>query len=140
MAVSFIDLEHYIIPNSLIITGLAGGLILNIAAKDVGVVSALIGILVTSGFLLLVALISKGGMGGGDIKLTVVTGLFLGWPLAPLGLFLGVCLGAILAIFLMLFGLKGRKDPLPFGPFIALGTLIAILYGNEILNWYLQYF
>jgi leader peptidase (prepilin peptidase)/N-methyltransferase len=138
VAVSFIDLEHYIIPNSLIITGLAGGLILNIAAKDVGVVSALIGILVTSGFLLLVALISKGGMGGGDIKLTVVTGLFLGWPLAPLGLFLGAGVGGIVAIILLLSGLRGRKDPLPFGPFIALGTVIAFLYGFEMLNWYLQ--
>lgn len=94
VAVSFIDLEHYIIPNSLIITGLAGGLILNIAAKDVGVVSALIGILVTSGFLLLVALISKGGMGGrgyqADCSDRTIFGLAPGSP----GPFLrGVCGG-----------------------------------------------
>ena len=75
VAVSFIDLEHYIIPNSLVITGLVGGVVLNLAARDVGVVSALIGIFVTSGFLLLIALISKGGMGE-DIKLAAVTGLF----------------------------------------------------------------
>ncbi|MDD3315329.1 MAG: prepilin peptidase [Syntrophaceticus sp.] len=138
VAISFIDLEYFIIPNSLIIIGLVGGVILNIVAQDVGLVSALIGILVTSGFLLLVALISKGGMGGGDIKLAAVTGLFLGWPLAPLGLFLGACVGGIVAIILLLSGLRGRKDPLPFGPFIALGTVIAFLYGFEMLNWYLQ--
>jgi leader peptidase (prepilin peptidase)/N-methyltransferase len=139
VAVSFIDLEHYIIPNSLIITGLAGGLILNIAAKDVGFVSALAGLLVTSGFLLLIALASKGGMGGGDIKLVAVTGLFLGWPLGPFGLILGAVIGGMIAVVLLLFRIKGRKDPLPFGPFIALGTFISILYGSQIINWYLQY-
>ena len=140
VAISFIDLEHLIIPNSLVIIGLVSGLILNIAARDVGLVSALIGILVTSGFLLLVALLSKEGMGGGDIKLAAVTGLFLGWPLAPLGLFLGAGLGGIVAIILLLSGLKGRKDPLPFGPFISLGTMIAFLYGPIIVNWYLHLF
>lgn len=139
-AVSFIDLEHYIIPNSLVITGLIGGVFLNLAARDVGVVSALIGILITSGFLLLIALVSKGGMGGGDIKLAAVTGLFLGWPLAPFGLFLGACVGGVVAIFLLLFRIKGRKDPLPFGPFIAVGTFFAFLYGFDVINWYLQYF
>lgn len=139
VAISFIDLEYFIIPNSLIIIGLVGGVILNIAAQDVELVSALIGILTTSGFLLLVALISRGGMGGGDIKLAAVTGLFLGWPLAPLGLFLGAFIGGIMAIFLLLLKIRGRKDPLPFGPFIALGALISILCGNQILYWYLQY-
>ena len=100
MVVFFIDLEHYIIPNSLVLTGLIGGIVLNAAAGDVGFISALIGMLVTSGFLLIVALVSRGGIGGGDIKLAAVTGLFLGWPLGPLGLFLGILEAGILAIFL----------------------------------------
>ena len=58
---------------------------MNAAAGVVGFISALIGMLVTSGFLLIVALVSRGGIGGGDIKLAAVTGLFLGWPLGPLG-------------------------------------------------------
>jgi leader peptidase (prepilin peptidase)/N-methyltransferase len=139
VAISFIDLEYFIIPNSLIIIGLVGGVILNIAAQDVGFVSALAGLLVTSGFLLLIALASKGGMGGGDIKLVAVTGLFLGWPLGPFGLILGAVIGGMIAVVLLLFRIKGRKDPLPFGPFIALGTFISILYGSQIINWYLQY-
>ena len=139
IAISLIDLRYYIIPNSLVITGLVGGVLLNIAARDVGALSAIIGILATSGFLLLIALLSKGGMGGGDIKLAAVTGLFLGWPLAPFGLFLGAGAGGLLAIFLLLFKLRGRKDPLPFGPFISLGSFFAILYGFDIINWYLNY-
>jgi len=137
MVVFFIDLEHYIIPNSLVIIGLIGGIVLNIAAGDVGFISALIGMLVTSGFLLIVALVSRGGIGGGDIKLAAVTGLFLGWPLGPLSLFLGILAAGILAIFLLLLKKKGRKDPIPFGPFIVLGTIIAAFYGNQLINWYL---
>jgi leader peptidase (prepilin peptidase)/N-methyltransferase len=115
-----------------------GGIILNIAARDVGVLSALIGLLVTSGFLLIVALVSKGGMGGGDVKLAAVTGFFLGWPLGPFGLFMGACAGGLVAIVLLLLHIRGRKDPLPFAPFIALGTFFAVLYGKEIIDWYIQ--
>jgi leader peptidase (prepilin peptidase)/N-methyltransferase len=140
MVVFFIDLEHYIIPNSLVIIGLIGGVVLNAAAGNVGFTSALIGMLVTSGFLLIVALVSKGGIGGGDIKLAAVTGLFLGWPLGPLGMFLGILTAGILAIFLLLLKMKGRKDPIPFGPFIVLGTIIAAFYGNQIIHWYLYNF
>ncbi|MEW6276622.1 MAG: prepilin peptidase, partial [Bacillota bacterium] len=92
------------------------------------------------GFLLLVAVLSGGGMGGGDIKLGAVTGLFLGWPLGPLGIFWGICLGGLLGILLLLFKLKGRKDPIPFGPFIALGSLLSLLWGREFLAWYFGHF
>ena len=112
MVVFFIDLEHYIIPNSLVIIGLIGGVVLNAAAGNVGFTSALIGMLVTSGFLLIVALVSKGGIGGGDIKLAAVTGLFR-VALGPLGMFLGILTAGILAIFLLLLKMKGRKDPIP---------------------------
>ena len=107
--VFFIDLEHYIIPNSLVIIGLAGGILLNTAAGDVGFVSALIGMLVTSGFLLIIALVSRGGMGGGDVKLAAVTGLFMGWPLAPLGLFFGIIIAGVIAVFLLILKIRGRR-------------------------------
>lgn len=140
VAASFIDLEHYIIPDGLIVAGLAGGAVLGLAARDVGLWSALAGLAVGGGALLLVALISRGGMGGGDVKLAAVTGLFLGWPLGPLGLFLGVCLGGFVAAFLLLFKIRGRKEPVPFGPFIALGSLLAMAWGREILAWYFRGF
>ncbi|MGB9792914.1 MAG: prepilin peptidase [Thermacetogeniaceae bacterium] len=136
VAAAFIDLQHYIIPDSLVIAGLAGGVVLGALARDAGIISALAGAAACGGFLLLVALLSGGGMGGGDVKLAFVAGLFLGWPLAPLGLFLGICLGGVLAIILLALHIKGRKDPLPFGPFIALGFLIALLWGDLILRSY----
>jgi len=137
---TFIDLQHYLIPDSLVITALLGGIVLGTAVADVSLVSALVGAAVTGGFLFLVAVLSGGGMGGGDIKLAFVTGLFLGWPLAPLGLFIGICLGGLLAVVLLAFRIKGRKDPIPFGPFIALGSIIALLWGNGIIGRYFHFF
>lgn len=140
VAAAFIDLQHYIIPDTLVLAGLAGCLVLGALARDVGVLSALSGAAACGGFLLLVALLSGGGMGGGDVKLAFVSGLFLGWPLAPLGLFLGICLGGALALTLLALHIKGRKDPLPFGPFISLGFLIALLWGDLILSAYFNFF
>ncbi len=140
IAATFIDLQHYLIPDSLVITALVGGIVLGTATGDVGAISALVGAAASGGFLFLVAVLSGGGMGGGDIKLAFVTGLFLGWPLAQLGLFIGICLGGVLAVVLLAFRIKGRKDPIPFGPFIALGSIIALLWGNGIIGWYFRFF
>ncbi|NPV28511.1 MAG: prepilin peptidase [Firmicutes bacterium] len=140
IAATFIDLEHYLIPDRLVLAGLAGAAVLGFAAGDVGIWSALAGCAAGAGFLLLVVVISKGGMGGGDVKLAAVTGLFLGWPLGSLGIFLGACVGGLVAFFLLLFRIKGRKDPLPFGPFIALGSFLALLWGKEVISWYLGRF
>lgn len=136
IAVTFIDLESLIIPDRLVVTGLVAWLILGLPGGDVGIIPSLIGSAVTSGFLLLVTVASKGGMGGGDVKLGLVTGLFLGWPLGPLGLFLGICLGGVFAAFLLATRLKSRKEPIPFGPFIAAGTLMALFCGGQLLAWY----
>ncbi|NSW84211.1 MAG: prepilin peptidase [Syntrophothermus sp.] len=140
IAAGAIDAVHYIIPDKLVLAGLAGAVILGFAARDVGIWSALAGCAAGAGFLLLVVVISKGGMGGGDVKLAAVTGLFLGWPLGPLGIFLGACVGGLVAFFLLLFRIKGRKDPLPFGPFIALGSFLALLWGKVLIFWYLGRF
>lgn len=136
IAVAFIDIDTYIIPNSLVLTGLVGGVLLSLLTRDVTPLAAILGLAITGGFLLLVVMISNGGMGGGDMKLAAVTGLFLGWPLGPLGLFLGICTGGIYSIFLLISGKKGRKDPIPFGPFIVLGTVISMLCGQGLLAWY----
>ncbi len=133
VAVSFIDMEHFIIPNSLILAGAIYGVGVSFFVRDIGFQSALLGAVFCSVFLLLVKMISRGGMGLGDIKLVIVTGLFLGWPQGFVGLLAGACLGGLLGIVLIVTGLKGRKDPVPFGPFIALGTIIALFWGREIL-------
>jgi leader peptidase (prepilin peptidase)/N-methyltransferase len=79
-------------------------------------------------------------MGFGDVKLAALLGLYLGWITlghVPLGLFVGFALGAVIGIGLMLTRRKSRRDPIPFGPFLAAGAIIAILAGNPILDWYL---
>ena len=134
IAVSFIDIDHFFIPNRLVLAGIICGVVFCFFVPDVSIWSALLGAATTGGFLLLVALLSRGGMGTGDIKLGLVTGLFLGWPMGLTGLMIGVCLGGFLGIILLVTKIKGRKDPVPFGPFIALGTLIAVLWGAQILK------
>jgi leader peptidase (prepilin peptidase)/N-methyltransferase len=134
VAVSFIDLEYFLIPNSLVLAGVIFGAGVTFFVHDVSLWSALLGAVSCSGFLLLVSLVSRGGMGLGDVKLALVTGLFLGWPLGPVGLLIGICIGGLLGIVLLVTGIKGRKDPIPFGPFIALGTMIALFWGRAILN------
>lgn len=138
VATAFIDLEHYIIPNRLILAGLAGGVPLNLWTRDLTLLSAILGALVPAAFFLLLALATRGGVGGGDIKLVVVIGLFLGWPWGALAVFLGALAGGILGLALLLTGRKKRKDPLPFGPFLALGTTAAVLAGEPLVFWYLS--
>ncbi|MCX7774420.1 MAG: prepilin peptidase [Clostridia bacterium] len=147
----FIDLEHMIIPDGLVLTGLIGGaalFIYHIAVKPFSLYQSslwyapLIGVVSASGILLVVALIglaiykNDGAMGMGDVKLFLPIGLFLGWKLALLSLFMSVMLGGILSIILLLFKVVDRKSAIPFGPFIILGTFIAANYGIQILNWY----
>jgi leader peptidase (prepilin peptidase)/N-methyltransferase len=131
--VSFIDLEHFLIPNSLVLAGVVFGIGVAFIVHDISIWSALLGTVSCSGFLLLVSLVSRGGMGLGDVKLAAVTGLFLGWPLGPVGLLIGICTGGLLGIVLLVTGIKGRKDPVPFGPFIALGAIVALFWGWQIL-------
>jgi leader peptidase (prepilin peptidase)/N-methyltransferase len=134
VAATFIDIERFLIPNRLVVAGLAFGIAAGFFVHDVSFLSALLGAASTAGFLLLVALLYRGGMGMGDIKLALVTGLFLGWPMGLVGLFVGACIGGLVGIVLIVAKIKGRKDPVPFGPFIALGTLIALLWGSQILG------
>ena len=96
----------------------------------------LIGAFAGGGLLLVLAIVSGGGMGGGDVKFAFALGFWLGWQGTLLGLFLGFVLGGVGSMLLLLFRLRGRKDFIPFGPFIAIGAWVALLYGNRILQWY----
>ena len=90
--------------------------------------------------LLFIALISKGGMGGGDIKLFALIGFAIGFKTMLLSFFFATFYGAFFGIGAMLLGFVKRKQAIPFGPFIALGSLTAYFFGEEILEWYLQFF
>ena len=144
LAISMIDLEHFIVPDRitgpLTVTALA---LLGLAAAANGdggrFVRSLLGGLAFFAFLLLLNLLYPRGMGMGDVKLSFSLGLFLGWlgwGQVFLGGFLAFLLGAVVGVALIALGIKGRKDFVPFGPFLALGTMITILAGSPILHWY----
>jgi leader peptidase (prepilin peptidase) / N-methyltransferase len=99
---------------------------------------SLLGAVIGFSLLLVISIVSKGGMGGGDIKLYAVIGYALGTKLMLLSFFLATLLGAIFGIIGIALRLLERKRPVPFGPFIAIGTLLAYFYGNIIIENYLR--
>ena len=144
LAISIIDLEHFIVPDRitapLTVSALA---LLGLAAVADGngwrFGRSLLGGLAFFAFLLFLNLVNPRGMGMGDVKLAFSLGLFLGWlgwGQVFLGGFLAFLLGALVGVGLIATGIKGRKDFVPFGPFLALGTVLTVLWGNPILRWY----
>jgi leader peptidase (prepilin peptidase) / N-methyltransferase len=150
--VTFIDLEHQIVPDVITLPGVAVGLTWSVFAalllsgghgtppsfSPPAPLDALLGTLVGGGILYLVAVLSRGGMGGGDIKLTAMVGAFLGWRAALLTIFLGTLSGSVIALLLLASGKKSRKDPMPFGPFLVLGAILALFWGDEIIASYFR--
>lgn len=142
IVMTFIDLDHQIIPDGLVLTGFIGGAVFLLAGLTVPWQDALLGLLAGGGSFFLVALISewilkREGMGGGDIKLMAMIGLILGWRMTLIAILLSVYAGGLIGGALLLFKIKKRGEAIPFGPFIALGTLLAALYGTQLLFWYL---
>ena len=136
LAIFFIDLEHQIVPNALSYPGLILGLLLAIPQERF--VDALFAAAGAGTFFLLIAIVSGGGMGGGDIKLAAMMGAFLGWPRIAVGLLFAFTLGAAAGLLLIAFKRRSRKDPIPFGPALAAGGVIALLWGRAIVLWYLN--
>lgn len=143
-----IDLEHYLIFDSVVFLSAAGIIVLNLFSDIVSGMSlfslnshTLGGIicgLAFSGLFYLGWLASSGrALGFGDVKLALFLGLAVGWPLTWLGLFLSVMLGGAVSLFLLFFRLKGLKSHVPFGTFLAMGWVITLFWGEKILRWYL---
>ena len=131
----FTDLETGIIPNRVTIPGTIVGLAI-MAIGPAGPVTAVLGMVAGGGTLLLLALVSRGGMGGGDIKLGALMGAFLGWPDIGVALAVAFLAGGVAGIALMAAGRKRRRDPVAFGPFLAIGAVVALFWGAPILTWY----
>jgi len=136
--ISFHDLEHGLIPDIITLPGMAAGLAVSLFLS-IKFLDSLIGLLVGGGLFLLIAVIWKGGMGGGDVKLGAFVGLFLGWKYTLLAIFIAFFAGAVVGIALILAKVRGRRDPIPFGPFISVGALISLLWGEKLIQWYLTY-
>jgi len=141
---SVIDLDHHLLPNRIVYpatVAVLGLLVAAAALDDSG--DALLTALACGGgaFVVFFALhlISPRGMGFGDVKLSFVLGLALGWfgvGETVLGIFLGFLFGAVVGVGLLVSGVRSRKDAVPFGPFLAAGTMTAVFVGTTIVDWY----
>jgi leader peptidase (prepilin peptidase) / N-methyltransferase len=140
VALTAIDLERQIIPDVISLPGILAGALANLATGRVPWLESLMGIIVGGGVFFVIILASGGGMGAGDMKLGAMLGAFLGWKIVLLSIFGAVVVGGIVAVSLMASGRRGRKDPIPFGPFLAAGGAFGLLWGERVLQWYLSGF
>ncbi len=162
LTITMIDVDHWIIPDAITLPGIGLGLAASFFLPPRGSLLAefihhrlaldrlpgvlaspgfwdsLTAALIGGGFFYLVAVVSRGGMGGGDIKLTAMMGAFLGLRDLGVAVFIGLLAGSAVGIALMIAGRKGRKDAIPFGPFLALGGVCAVFWGSSLIDWYLN--
>jgi len=132
----FIDLKEGIIPDVIVYPGMA--LALGLALLDDRAIPALVGGGVGFGLFLAIYFLARGGMGPGDVKLAGLLGLINGWPLVLVAFLLAFVSGGLLASVFLALRLKGRKAPIPFGPFLVGGSFVALLWGQGLLDLYLR--
>lgn len=150
IVITFIDLDFQIIPDKITLSGIPIGFLVGsfllpdpfARSSLLGMKESLIGMVTGFGLFYLVALIGsaifkKEALGGGDVKMMAMVGALMGWKTVLLTTFLGSLTGSIVGVLLTVLKGKDRKAQLPFGPFLALGTIITLFYGQEILSWYL---
>ncbi len=135
------DLSHTMIPDVVTLPGIVAGLLCAAIVLPISVVDSLLGLLVGGGILWFLAWISpylfgKEGVGGGDIKLMAMVGAFLGWQPVLLAIMLGSLLGSLVGGGLMMSGVLRRGQYIPFGPFLALGSLLALFFHQPLFTWY----
>ena len=150
-AITLIDFEHRIVPNSLVAAGISCAVIFHLPAivnyfiqipgsllLTTTPLDALAGMLVGAGLMLIIILASRGGMGAGDMKLLGMIGLFVGLRGVAVVMLVGFIFGALVGIFLMIIGRAKRKDALPFAPYLALATVVEVFWGQALWSWYLK--
>jgi len=142
IVITVIDLYHQIIPDVISLPGIGVGLIASLPLPQITFLNSLFGVLLGGGSLFLVAtcyqwLFKREGMGGGDVKLLAMIGAFLGWKAVILTILLSSLIGSITGILIMVVKGKDFKYAIPFGPFLSLGAMISLFYGESLINWYL---
>jgi leader peptidase (prepilin peptidase)/N-methyltransferase len=140
IVITFIDLKYQIIPDVISLPGIGVGLLASYFLS-IGIFNSILGILAGGGSLFLIAagyqlVTGREGMGGGDIKMLAMIGAFLGWKGVIITIFTGSFIGAVLGTALMLAKGKDSKYAIPFGPFLALGAIISLFFGETIIKWY----
>jgi len=142
LVVTFIDLDHRIIPDAISLPGILLGLAVSFGPGLISPLESLGGALLGGGVLFLVAwgyqrLAGREGMGGGDIKLLAMIGAFLGWKGVAVTLFIASLSGTIAGLAVMLRRTEGMRAAVPFGPFLAIGAIAYLFRGPELVRWYL---
>jgi leader peptidase (prepilin peptidase)/N-methyltransferase len=140
IAITGIDLQHQIIPDVITLPGVVVGVLASVAIGAVPWIDSLIGLAVGGALFFVIIVASRGGMGGGDLKLAAMLGAFLGWKVMLLAVLVAVLAGGAVAVALLATGRTGRKDAIPFGPFLAAGGVVGLLWGPGLLHWYLSAF
>lgn len=141
LVVTFIDLEHQIVPDLITLPGIPLGILCASTVLPVGLLDSVLGVLLGGGILWFLAWVSpylfgKEGMGGGDIKLLAMIGAFLGWRPTLLAIMLAALVGSVVGIGLIASKVMRRDQHIPFGPFLALGALVALFFHRELIDWY----
>ncbi|MEK3890572.1 prepilin peptidase [Bacillus sp. FSL K6-3431] len=136
MIISVSDLTYLIIPDKVLLVFAAIILVERLIQPLTPWWDSILGSAIIFIILMGITIISKGGLGGGDIKLYAVLGLVLGVKLVLLSFFFANLIGAVIGVLGIALGLVERRKPIPFGPFIALGMLIVYFYNEQILSWY----
>jgi leader peptidase (prepilin peptidase)/N-methyltransferase len=145
IVITFIDLEHMIIPDILIVLIISFTILYKFVSyilynKAPELLNSIGGLIFSSILFILIILVSKGGMGTGDVTLIGSLGFILGIKNISLTIFLSFILGAIISIILLITKIKNKKDPIPFAPFIILAFFIVLFWGDNILFWYINKF
>ena len=144
IVITFIDFEHKIIPDLISLPGILYGVLTALVLQRISFVDSILGLLLGGGSLLLVAglyylLTKKEGMGLGDVKLLAMMGAFLGWQSILFIIMIGSITGAVIGVAAMLIKKKDRRYAIPFGPFLSLGAVAYLFYGQEIIYWYMNF-
>jgi leader peptidase (prepilin peptidase)/N-methyltransferase len=137
IVIFFIDLDCQVIPNRLVLL-LAALMPVRLLAGEVLFLQAAAGMLLGGGLFYMLAVLSRGGMGGGDVKLVTALGLWYGWKLLLPVIFLAFFCGGAVGLVLMALKVKKRKDAIPFGPYLVLAAFFVSMWGEQLVNWYLR--
>jgi leader peptidase (prepilin peptidase)/N-methyltransferase len=135
-----IDFFEGVVPDIIVIPGLTLGIAFSLFYGMTVFLQSLYGMLLMAGFFLIIILLTKGGMGWGDLTFGAMIGSFLGFQFSLLTLFMAFIIGAVTGLVVIITKKKGRKDTMPFGPFLSIAAFISSIYGLAILRIYFTFF
>jgi len=141
IVITFIDLDHQIIPDIITLPGIPMGLIASFALPTITLKASALGLLIGGGSLWFVAwaynlIAHRDGMGGGDIKLLAMMGTIIGWKGVIFTIFASSVIGSCVGITMMLIKNKNMKFAIPFGPFLSIGAIAYVFFGSRFIAWY----